>query len=64
MGKIDRFQQLVAWQEPHRLVLEVYRATKGFPADERFVLVPQMRRAAVSIPANIAEGFNRRGIQE
>ena len=64
MGKIDRFQQLVAWQEAHRLVLEVYRTTKGFPADERFVLVPQMRRAAVSIPANIAEGFKRRGMQE
>jgi four helix bundle protein len=64
MGKILHFQQLEAWQEAHKLVLMVYQITKQFPSGERFGLVSQMRRAAVSIPANIAEGFKRRGIQE
>lgn len=64
MGKILRFQQLDVWQEAHRLVLMVYDATKRLPDDEKFGLVSQMRRAAVSIPANIAEGFKRRGIRD
>jgi four helix bundle protein len=61
---IERFQQLEVWQEAPKLVLEVYKATRNFPADERFCLVSQMRRAAVSVPANIAEGFKRRGRAE
>jgi four helix bundle protein len=61
MGQIARFQDLEVWQKSHRLVLAVYRLTKAFPADERYGLVSQMRRAAVSVPANIAEGFKRRG---
>ena len=64
MGKALHFQQLEVWQEAHKLVLMVYRITKEFPSDERFGLVSQMRRAAISIPANIAEGFKRRGTQE
>ncbi len=64
MGKIDSFQQLDAWQEAHRLVILVYRVTEHFPGHERFGLVAQMRRAAVSVPANIAEGFKRRGLRE
>ena len=64
MGKILHFRQLETWQEAHRLVLMVYGITKGYPGDERFGLVSQMRRAAVSIPANIAEGFKRRGIKD
>jgi four helix bundle protein len=64
VGKIVSFHQLVAWQEAHRLLLEVYRVTQSYPGHERFGLVTQMRRAAVSIPANIAEGFKRRGIGE
>ena len=61
MSKIEKFQDLEVWQKAHQLVLEIYRATKSFPADEKYGLVSQMRRAAVSIPANIAEGFKRRG---
>jgi len=64
MGRILHFRQLEAWRESHKLVLMVYQVTKGFPGDERFGLVSQMRRATVSIPANIAEGFKRRGIQD
>ena len=64
MGKIQHFRQLKAWQEAHKLVLMTYRITTGFPSDERFGLISQMRRAAVSVPANIVEGFKRRGIQD
>jgi four helix bundle protein len=64
MGRILHFRQLEVWQKAHELVLMVYQVTKEFPRDERFGLVSQMRRAAVSIPANIAEGFKRRGIQD
>ena len=62
MGKIESFRQLEAWQEAHRLVLMVYQVTKEFPGDEVFGLVARMRRAAISIPANVAEGFKQRGI--
>ena len=64
MGRILHFRQLEVWRESHQLVLMVYQVTKGFPGDERFGLVSQMRRAAVSVSANIAEGFKRRGIQD
>jgi four helix bundle protein len=64
MGEIRKFQQLNVWQEGHELVLAIYEITRGFPSEERFGLVSQMRRAAVSIPANIAEGFKRRGIRD
>ena len=64
MEKIVCFEQLEVWQEAHKLVLVVYQATRAFPGEEKFGLVSQMRRAAVSVPSNIAEGFKRRGIQE
>ena len=54
------FQELIVWQKSHRLVLNVYRLTSQFPKHELYGLTSQMRRAAVSIPANIAEGFKRR----
>jgi four helix bundle protein len=61
---IETFRDLEVWQKAHQLVLTVYRITKDFPGDERFGLVSQMRRAAVSVPANIAEGFKRLGKTE
>jgi len=64
LAKLTHFEQLEVWQEAHELVLTVYRVTKQFPTEERYGLVSQMRRAAVSIPANIAEGFKRRGLQD
>lgn len=58
---IERFKQLEVWQSAHQLVLQVYRVTQQLPRDQRFGLISQMQRAAVSVPANIAEGFKRRG---
>jgi four helix bundle protein len=58
---IERFEQLEVWQAAHKLVLEVYRSTQRYPVEEKYGLVSQMRRAAVSIPANNAEGFKRPG---
>jgi four helix bundle protein len=55
------FRDLIVWQKSHALALEVYKVTRKLPKEELFGLVSQMRRAAVSIPANIAEGFKRRG---
>ena len=55
------FQDLVVWRKSHALVLQIYRLTSGFPPHETYGLALQMRRAGVSIPANIAEGFKRRG---
>jgi four helix bundle protein len=59
-----QFADLIVWQKSHHLVLEVYEYTEGFPAHEIYGLASQLRRAAVSIPANIAEGFKRRGSQD
>ena len=58
--KISCFEQLDVWKAAHGLVLDVYRYSQRLPSDERFGIVSQMRRAAVSVPANIAEGFKRR----
>ncbi|HVU23720.1 MAG TPA: four helix bundle protein [Opitutus sp.] len=58
------FRDLVIWQRSHALTLAVYRATKSFPKDELFGLTSQLRRAAGSIPANIAEGCGRDGDAE
>jgi four helix bundle protein len=55
------FRDLVVWQKAHRFVLAVYALTASFPKSETYGLTLQMRKAAVSIPANIAEGFRRRG---
>ncbi len=59
-NKIKTFRDLKVWQKGIELVKTVYRITKDFPRDELYGLSSQMRRAAVSIPSNIAEGFRRR----
>jgi four helix bundle protein len=55
------FTDLRAWQKAHLFVLDVYKTTKDFPMEERFGLCSQFQRAAVSIPANIAEGYKKLG---
>lgn len=59
--RIQKFEDLKVWQKAHDLVLRIYKITKDFPNEEKFGLVSQMRRAAVSIAANIVEGFRKRG---
>ena len=55
------FEDLIVWQKAHQFVLAVYRLTRSFPKSELYGLSSQFRRAAVSIAANIAEGFRKRG---
>jgi len=55
------YEKLTAWQAAHELALAIYRATDGFPASERYGLTSQLRRAAFSVGANIAEGVAKRG---
>jgi len=62
--KISSYKDLLVWRKGMKLVKEIYRLSRAFPADERFGLVSQMRRAAVSIPSNIAEGQARRSTNE
>ena len=58
------FTDLLVWQKAHKLTLFIYQLTKNFPKDEVFTLTSQFRRAAISISANIAEGFKRIGKQD
>jgi len=58
-GKIEHFTDLDAWQINHKVALAIYKISKKFPKDERFGLTDQLRRAAVSIATNIAEGWGR-----
>jgi four helix bundle protein len=57
---MQRFTDLKVWQRGHALALDVYRATGSFPREERYGITSQLRRAAVSVPTNIAEGSKRR----
>ena len=57
---VKSFKDLIVWVKSHELTLEIYKVTKKFPADEKYGIVSQMRRAAYSIPANIIEGHSRK----
>jgi four helix bundle protein len=61
---VKDFRQLKVWQRAHQLTLEIYRTTASFPRSEAYALTPQIRRAAVSIPSNLAEGCGRNGDAE
>jgi len=58
--KTKSFKDLIVWQKAYKLVLEIYKITKDFPKSETYGLSQQMRKAAVSIPSNIAEGYGRK----
>jgi four helix bundle protein len=58
--KVKNYQELMAWQKSMDLVEEVYKSSRDFPREEIYALTSQIRRAAVSIPSNIAEGQGRR----
>ena len=58
------FKELIVWQKSHEMVLEIYKITKNFPKDELFVLISQIRRAAISVPANIVEGHRRKTLKD
>lgn len=57
--KIQSYRKLIAYQKAYQLTLDIYKATKKFPKEELFGIVSQMRRSAVSVPCNIAEGYCR-----
>jgi four helix bundle protein len=63
-GQVRSYRDLVVWQRAYDLSLAVYRATREFPKDEIYGLRSQIRRAAISIPSNIAEGYGRRTTAE
>lgn len=62
--KIYSFEKLECWQQARRLAIWTYTNTKGFPSDEKFGITSQMRRAAISIASNIAEGTSRKTMKE
>lgn len=62
--KLESFKDLQVWQKAYSLVVAIYKATGSFPGSETYGLVTQMRRAAVSIPCNIAEGYRRNSRKE
>ena len=61
---LKNYKELKVWQRSYNLCLEIYRITKGFPKEEKYGLTSQIRRAAVSVPNNIAEGYGRKTTQE
>ena len=63
-ASIKSFHDLIAWQEAHKLVIEIYKLLIQLPVEEKFGLCTQLQRAAVSIPSNIAEGFGRKSTKE
>jgi four helix bundle protein len=61
---MERYRNLEVWQLADALALEIYRETKHFPRDEVYGITAQLRRAALSVPTNIVEGYSRRGDKE
>jgi len=57
---LKNYKEVKAWQKSYQLCLEIYKITKGFPKEEQYGLTSQIRRAAVSVPSNIAEGYGRK----
>jgi four helix bundle protein len=64
MGKINRFEDIIAWQKARELNKLIYEATLSTPFVKDFALVNQIRKSSISVLSNIAEGFERRGVQE
>jgi four helix bundle protein len=63
-NRVRDYRKLQAWEKAHQLALTIYRHTRRFPREEQYGLVAQMRRAAASVPANLAEGCGRGGQTE
>jgi len=61
---IRTFKDLLVWQKSYEVCLKIYRVSKDFPRIEQYGITPQMRRAALSVPSNIAEGCGRKGTKE
>lgn len=60
--RVENFEQLEVWQKAHAMALEIYKVTQTFPEEEEFGLILQMRKAATAVPAQIANGFERRNM--
>lgn len=60
-NKSKSFKDLIMWKKAHQFVLDIYKYTGLFPNEEKYCLIQQLRRSSISIPANIAEGFKKRG---
>jgi four helix bundle protein len=61
---LKNYRELIVWQKSYQLCIEIYRITKDFPREEKFGLTSQIRRAVVSVPSNIAEGYGRKTTPE
>jgi four helix bundle protein len=61
---LKNYKELKVWQKAYQLCITIYNITKHFPKEERYGLTSQIRRAAVSVPSNIAEGYGRKTTQE
>ncbi len=61
---LKNYKELKVWQRPYQLCLEIYKITKRFPNEGKYGLISQIRRAAVSVPSNIAEGYGRKTTPE
>ena len=61
---LKNYKELQVWQKSYNLCLDIYKVTKGFPKEELYSLTSQMRRSAISVPSNIAEGYGRKTTPE